>query len=428
LTAYYNEYDPKAAAWLRELIKQGHIADGVVDDRSIEDVTPNDLKGFTQCHFFAGIGVWSYALRRAGWADDRPVWTGSCPCQPFSAAGKGAGFADERHLWPAFHHLISQCRPDVVFGEQVASKDGLGWLDLVQSDLEATGYASGAVDLCAAGVGAPHIRQRLWWVGARLADTAMCGRKSVTDEQAARVRGTLLQQGKFGQQFGDLGATLGDMADTSITGLQGREWRGPTGTQGSPSGHGSECGGIDGLADASGAGQQAERPSTIGDGQQFEAVIRGTAVGLADTSGIRRGAGGVWHNGGNDGNQPDADVKDGISMADTTSAGQHQRGLCNGREFQQGTREAQGERGPQADSTVGFNENVDMAQRNLPSGSTNGHWRDADWLFCRDGKWRPVEPGTSPLAHGSAARVGRLRGYGNAIVAQAAQAFIESVM
>lgn len=164
MVAYYNEYDPKAAAWLRELIKQGHIADGVVDDRSVEDVRPDELAGFTQCHFFAGIGVWSYALRQAGWSDDRPVWTGSCPCQPFSAAGKGAGFADERHLWPAFHHLISQCRPDVVIGEQVASKDGLGWLDLVQADLEATGYASGAVDLCAAGVGAPHIRQRLWWV------------------------------------------------------------------------------------------------------------------------------------------------------------------------------------------------------------------------------------------------------------------------
>src|SRR5690606_31057001 len=135
-----------------------------VDTRSIEDVTPNDLQGYTQCHFFAGIGGWPLALRLAGWPDDRPVWTGSCPCQPFSQAGKGAGFADERHLWPAFFHLIEQCRPSVVFGEQVASKDGLAWLDLVQADLEGAGYACGAADLCAAGVGAPHIRQRLYWV------------------------------------------------------------------------------------------------------------------------------------------------------------------------------------------------------------------------------------------------------------------------
>ena len=164
MTAFYNEIDPYAAQWLRNLIAAGHIAPGIVDERSIEDIKPVELAGYTQCHFFAGIGVWSRALRLAGWPDDKPVWTGSCPCQPFSAAGNGVGFDDERHLWPAFHWLISQCRPPVVFGEQVASKDGLAWLDLVQADLEGSGYASGAADLCAAGVGAPHIRQRLYWV------------------------------------------------------------------------------------------------------------------------------------------------------------------------------------------------------------------------------------------------------------------------
>ncbi|MGA1111622.1 MAG: DNA cytosine methyltransferase [Ilumatobacteraceae bacterium] len=165
MTAFYNEIDPYAAQWLRNLIAAGHIAPGVVDERSIEDIEPAELVYYTQCHFFAGIGVWSHALRLAGWPDDKPVWTGSCPCQPFSAAGKGAGFADERHLWPAFHWLIKQCRPSVIFGEQVASTDGMQWLDLVQTDLEDSGYASAAVDICAAGVGAPHIRQRLYWVG-----------------------------------------------------------------------------------------------------------------------------------------------------------------------------------------------------------------------------------------------------------------------
>lgn len=171
MTAYYNEIDPYAAQWLRNLIAAGHIAPGDVDERSILDVHPDDLKSYTQCHFFAGVGVWSLALRRAGWDDNRPVWTGSCPCQPFSTAGIGAGFTDERHLWPAFFYLTTQRGPNVVFGEQVASKDGLGWLDLVQTDLENAGYAIGAADLCAAGVGAPHIRQRLWFVAERLGHT-----------------------------------------------------------------------------------------------------------------------------------------------------------------------------------------------------------------------------------------------------------------
>ena len=165
MAAYYNEVDPNAAAWLRTLISQGHIAPGEVDERSIEDVSPVDLMGFTQCHFFAGIGGWSYALRLAGWADDKPAWTGSCPCQPFSTTGKRKGFTDDRHLWPAFFWLIKQCRPANLFGEQVSSQDGLQWLDLVFSDLEAAQYTTAALDLCAAGAGAPHLRQRLWFLG-----------------------------------------------------------------------------------------------------------------------------------------------------------------------------------------------------------------------------------------------------------------------
>lgn len=164
MSAYYNEWDRNAAGWLRELIKAKLIADGEVDERSITDVHPTDLHGFTQCHFFAGIGGWSYALRLAGWPDSEPVWTGSCPCQPFSVCGLGKGKDDPRHLWPQFHRLISELRPPVVFGEQVARKAGFNWLDGVFADLEGSGYACGAADLCAAGVHSPHIRQRMYWV------------------------------------------------------------------------------------------------------------------------------------------------------------------------------------------------------------------------------------------------------------------------
>jgi DNA (cytosine-5)-methyltransferase 1 len=164
MAAYYNEIDPYAAQWLRNLIAAGQIAPGDVDERSIEVVQPDDVRGYTQCHWFAGIGGWSYALRLAGWPDARSVWTGSCPCQPFSSAGKGAGFNDSRHLWPAWFRLIRECQPASVFGEQVASSDGIAWFDTVSTDLEAESYAIGATDLPAASVGAPHIRQRLWFM------------------------------------------------------------------------------------------------------------------------------------------------------------------------------------------------------------------------------------------------------------------------
>lgn len=314
--AYYNEIDPFAAQWLRNLIAGGHIAPGEVDERSIEDVTPDDLRGFTQCHFFAGIGVWSHSLRLAGWPDDKPAWTGSCPCQPFSAAGKGDGFADERHLWPAFNHLISERRPEHVFGEQVASGNANAWFDLVQADLEGMGYAFGLVPFTSAGIGAPHIRERAYWVA-----------ESAGEQHQKLLPG--LEKGN-GEEGGWSPAkstglcSAGGMGDTNLTRLEGLG--------------GNDC--------------------------------------AAGWKGQTRSA---------------------------TSPGVHMRAL-----------------------------------------EVNGFWRDADWLLCRDGKWRPVEPGTFPLVDGAAARmgrvesgvarvassnrVGRLKGYGNAINAQAAAEFIRAYM
>ena len=161
LTALYNEIDPFAAEWLRNLIRDRLIAPGDVNETSIEDLRPADVAGPGQRHVFAGIGGWSYALRLAGVPDDADIWTGSCPCQPFSSAGKRGGTRDARHLWPAWFALIREYRPAVILGEQVASRDGLAWLDTVYADLERCGYAVGTADLCAAGIGAPHARQRL---------------------------------------------------------------------------------------------------------------------------------------------------------------------------------------------------------------------------------------------------------------------------
>lgn len=169
MAAYYNEIDPYAAQWLRNLIAKGLIAPGDVDERSIiADVRPDDLSGYTQCHFFAGIGVWSYALRLAGWPDDRPVWTGSCPCQPYSVAsvahGGAQGATDGRDLWPPWFRLIRESHPSDVIGEQVASAIQWGWWDRTKLDLESLGYACGASLLRADALGADHQRRRLFWV------------------------------------------------------------------------------------------------------------------------------------------------------------------------------------------------------------------------------------------------------------------------
>jgi DNA (cytosine-5)-methyltransferase 1 len=283
---YYNEIDPYAAQWLRNLIDAGHIAPGIVDERSITDVKPADLAGYTQCHFFAGIGVWNHALRQSGWPDSRPVWTGSCPCQPFSTAGNQKGTADERHLWPVWFNLIRECRPPVVFGEQVEAAIRHGWLDLVQTDLEGEDYACGAVGIPAAGVGAPHIRQRLFFMANTASERLERGERSKSKGE--------------GNGFTD-GREFGELADDIDARLQGR-----------------------------------------------------------------------------------------------LSGGAYER-----RQDQHG---------------------------HVGRDGATGFWANCDWLPCRDGKYRPVEPGTFPLAHGVTARVGRLRAYGNAIVPQAAQALIDAYL
>jgi DNA (cytosine-5)-methyltransferase 1 len=245
-------------------------------------VRPRDIVGYTQSHFFAGIGGWSYALRLAGWDDRRPVWTGSCPCQPFSAAGKGKGFADERHLWPAWFHLCREYKPLRIFGEQVAN--ALGWLDLVSTDLEAEGYSVGAAIMGAHSVGAPHIRQRLYWMADSKRDATQQGRIAVESRKGVTTT-------------------------------------------------------------------SARAPIELGR--------------RCDTSGL----------GNADEPRP-----------------QRRRDAGSGR-----------------------------ADQRSP-------WAASDFVECRDGKRRPVEPGIFPLAHGVPGRVGLLRGYGNAIVPQVAAAFIEACM
>lgn len=332
MPAFYNELDPYPAAWLRNLIAGGHIAPGPVDERSIRDLSPADVAGPGQRHFFAGIGVWSRILRRAGFGDGANVWTASCPCQPFSSAGQRRGVDDERHLWPVLFELVRECRPAILFGEQVANADGRHWLSAVRADLEGAGYAVGAADLAAAGAGAPHIRQRLWFVAVR--------------------------------------AGVGQ-ADTGGDGREDHDQAGPAAW--STGGGGADGG----LADADPTGRSEQRRSRVLDGER-------TARGHdADRRGEVRRMGDA----GGDG------------------ARQHPRELP-GDEGEHGQRSAHGHH-----ASI-------IAGPTLP-----GPWADAEYILCSDGKARPAQPGAFPLAHGTPARVGRLRAYGNALCEEVGVAF-----
>jgi len=412
--AYYNEHDKFCAQWLRNLIRAGLIAPGDVDERSIEDVHPSDLAGYTQCHFFAGIAVWSAALRGSGWRDDRPVWTGSCPCQPFSSAGKGGGTTDERHLWPAFFHLIQTAKPPGVplFGEQVASKGGLAWLDTVWSDMEGSGHAFWSVDLCAAGVGSSHIRQRLFfvahtghlepsgWNTLRGANEEYAGapgangdlgeggadqarERAVDDAPVCSPSSELADPGRLDSAGrGDMG-DMGDMGEAPIRDEGAREeWQWIW----------------DALNDG-GTDVRVADPQQYNSGSQAEPTNYewAQADGSADRLGGRGG------------------LLGGLADADSSIAE-----LATGQRPRPG--EAQGGR------SLGELERCGSLPASLTTGPVNGHWANADWLLCRDGKWRPVEPGTFPLADGPPNRVGQLRAYGNAIVKQAAEEFIQAVM
>lgn len=347
---YYNEWDPKVAAWLRELIRRGHIPDGIVDERSITEVEPEDLRGFRQWHFFAGIAGWPVALKLAGWPIDAQVCTGSPPCQPFSVAGKQGGRDDPRHLAPAFLDLVAELRPPAIFGEQVAAAIAKHhWLDALLYELEDEGYACGTTVLPACGVGAPHKRDRIF----------------------------------FGATLDGLAHPYGHADKRSITGVDGTPY-GATGIYRADFIVPGESGGtgfdVRRMADSDDQRLQVVGPERDTERREGQDV---RPSGLCDRAG------------------PES------SLAYAESEGQ-----SHGRSGETFTKPAK-------------NGGDSSTPRSNPH---NSFWSDADWLGCRDGKFRPVEPGTFPLANGVPERVVRLRGYGNAIVPQAAAAFIRSFM
>lgn len=411
--ALYNEIEPYAASWIENLVGAGHLNSGRVERRSIAALTRADVAGAVQFHAFAGIGVWSHALRLAGWPDDRPVWTGSCPCQPFSLSGRRKGFADERHLWPEWFRLIRQCRPPTVFGEQVASPDGRNWLRVVFADLEELGYRTAGADLCAASVGAPHIRQRLYFVayapGQRCdgLDAYLRQRQSrQTDFEVARI-GEVDELANAGSE------RRCEVSSISRGGGEGSE----TPRMEQRFGH-SNTRGV--LADASSQGRQRQGCSSE---TEFSTEVTGEpgrqgATGeLEYTDGARGGRNHRTISSAQTESSPSGQTFRNIShsvrpsssiveLGDACSAGLPKR----------------------SGAEVGSGPVRDEGPTVTASSITRGFWTGAEWIQCTDGKARPTQSGIQCLANGIPARVGKLRAIGNAIVPQVAATFIKAVM
>lgn len=322
--SYYNDNDPFVCKWMENLINAGHLKNGEVDCRSIKEIEPSDLEDYSQHHFFAGIGGWALALKQAGWPTDKPVWTGSCPCQPFSVAGDKREFEDERHLWPHWFRLIRELRPATIFGEQVAGKSGYAWFDLVRSDLESVGYACGMVVSPAAGYGAPHLRHRIYFA-AHPVGFRRGGRREKSEQPQIQKR----QEPK--NQIEGSSDPL-QLALTYLSGLEGWEF-----------------------------GRDSSDQGLVG---------KSSMVSSLGNSKIKQ-------------NRP------------------HSR---KSRKSDEASRQIRG------------------------SGFLGGFWSDAEWLWCKDDKYRPTKPGIFPLVDGVPSRVAKLRAIGNAIVIPQAVEFIRAYM
>ncbi|WJJ58633.1 putative C-specific methylase [Klebsiella phage vB_KpnS_MAG26fr] len=420
---YYNEWDAKTAAWLRELIRRGHLPDGIVDERSITEVAPEDLRGFRQWHFFAGIGGWPLALKLAGWPAYAPVCTGSPPCQPFSVAGKRGGRDDSRHLAPAFLDLIAELRPPAIFGEQVSAAIKELWLDALFVELEDEGYTCASAVLPACSVGAPHKRDRLFFGAIDLADL-------VSDGLERRLRGWADKEWQIIRRPAGCGGAAGDLSDAE-------HLQRPQPMSGLRAG-GMVPGGRDEEAHPP-AGHRGDGGLANTNGNSNSRTFAGSAGKTTGLSGVDR----TKFTGAGESRRTGTDVLQRMANGDDDRQQSGTRG--GGRSGPSGSVDDPGRRGssrqlPDTADGTGLSGIEGAVVGELQEGhgevyacsglpdQDHGAWSNADWLLCRDGNFRPVESGTFPLANGVPARVVRLRGYGNAIVPQVGAQFIRNFM
>ena len=137
------------------------------------------------------------------------VISGGFPCQPFSNAGQRRGTADDRHLWPEMLRVVAEVRPRWFVGENVTGFVDME-LDNLLAALENSGYTARTFIIPAAGVGAPHLRKRVWIV----AYTDSPGRREQCQPQPVETEHVSTERGR---------SDVPDAAGVRCAGRAGRE-------------------------------------------------------------------------------------------------------------------------------------------------------------------------------------------------------------
>jgi DNA (cytosine-5)-methyltransferase 1 len=346
------------------------------------------------------------------------IITGGFPCQPFSVAGKQKGTGDDRHLWPEMFRIIKAFRPRIVIGENVKGiiniQDGLVF-ETVCTDLENEGYEVQAFNIPAAGVQAPHRRERIWIIATNVANPISDDeRREITRsyEEARRIQEEHRENDSSSRFFSGTSAIRNSdnghevMANTNNTGNRtpeyeinknGKEinerWKGQP--QFKSSGHSTDV---------------ANTNTGLRDGTEEEIQSRGKTL---NPSSAGRGVEDVANpeslrpRGGNREKCGTEEWK----FQQSEQEGSSIRSETEGRSSQDRTNVANTE------SSIGYELQVDTRDGKF---ETQEIPRDGSSLR-REGSWWDVEPDVGRVAHGIPGRVHRLKGLGNSIVPQIAE-------
>lgn len=387
------------------------------------------------------------------------VITGGFPCQPFSVAGKQKGTSDNRHLWPEMFRIIKAFKPRYVIGENVRGiiniQDGMVF-ETVCTDLESEGYEVQPFIIPAAGVGAPHRRERVWIIAIREesmvnSDNIRFKQHNTAEEEASRRRSSATFE------------PTGNVADTE----NGRRQQ----TQ-SERREGTERGSIDSRG-IEREGQDIGRDENVENSRRT--LQQGTKFGAANEDEIGK------ENANQHQRSSSSSESDVANTDSRRSSSEHSTPISGQREKERVRSEYESSRGGEtreggsadvADTNISTKtqrgeytntEKESNERRNNESGSTSnvgerrvretgksfsydvadtenigtGKLRHFNQTQRREGShsaqldsssstqrkqgWWSVEPNVGRVAHGISGRIHRLKGLGNAIVPQIAE-------